>query len=816
MPAVSERITGASVCFVSPDDRILFLHRADGKGWDIPGGHREAGETAEQNALREAREETGGLPYGELALLDRQDGDGVDWTVFRMPVRYAFTPKLSDEHDGSQWSAFGDRPRGMMHETAASLSRGFDQAHDEFVEEDHPRAENGRFGTKSGGSSSGKEDPSKSQETVDLYHGSHEHISEINGSKGSYGGLFASGREDAARSHGNVLHRIRIPVSQVMTQHDMEYEADPKKVRKVLKSNLKIKNEDDFDIAYAAVVEDKGTGDFDSEDISRIFGTPEDEPWEAEIEAQRIRGAIAQSLGYKAVEMRDEHGTSHLVLPGNTIEEMREGNDNAVDSVATRASDCLAFDRASVRTIDKDGRLHVALTHISKANVCPYRGDEIPDPDGALNLDPDRIYMLLRDPEELEKGAPTSNGIQVMSEHIGVSADEPQKMLIAGATGNDARFNAPYLDNSLVVWDADLLRGIEDGSQQQISCSYYYRADMTAGRYEGVSYDGIMRDIVFNHVAIVPVGRAGPDVLVGDSLSSLTGVTTMGKSLSKKAAMAKGALLAILKPKKLAADKALDLDKVLAGVTTKNWLSKKPGIIAAIKPSLAKDADLDDVVQLIDALDKEQPEESDPGEITVDEDPRIEKILSLIRGKVSDEDLQAVTEALKESAAEDEDKEERRKREEEERKTAQAANAAADEPDQTTGAATAHPGGKPEDEKVSKSAMDAAIATERARSAKALREVEAKTIERLRSIASAEEDVHPYVGKLAVAMDSAEDVYKTALETMGVDVAGIHPSAYRAVLMAHPKPGATQKRVANDASMTSSITDAFPNAARLR
>lgn len=615
--AHDERVKGASVCFVAPDGRILFLHRTDGKGWDIPGGHRDDGETAEQNALREAREETGGLPYGELAPLDRQDGDGVEWNVFRMAVRYAFTPKLSDEHDGFQWSVFGNRPDDMMSETEMSLRRGFSGS----AEDGQPRA-------------------------------------------------------------------------------------------------------------------------------------------------------------------------------------------------TERASDCLAFDRASVRTIDKDGRLHVALTHISKANVCPYRGDEIPDPDGTLNLDADRIYMLLRDPEELEKGAPTSNGIQVMSEHVGVSADEPQKMLIAGATGNDARFNAPYLDNSMVVWDADLLRGIEDGSQQQISCSYYYRADMTAGRYEGVNYDGIMRDIVFNHVAIVPVGRAGPDVLVGDSLSSLTGVTTMGKSLSKKAAMAKGALLAILKPKKLAADKALDLDKVLEGVTTKNWLSKKPGIIAAIKPSLAKDADLDDVVQLIDALDKEEPEEADPGEITVDEDPRIEKILSLIRGKVSDEDLQAVTEALKESAAEDED--ERLKHEEEERKAAEARKAAADEPKQTSGAANAQPGGKPEDEKVSKSAMDAAIATERARSAKALREVEAKTIERLRSIASAEEDVRPYVGKLAVAMDSAEDVYKTALETMGVDVAGIHPSAYRAVLMAHPKPGATQKRVANDASMTSSITDAFPNAARLR
>ncbi|MCW4590423.1 DUF2213 domain-containing protein [Gluconacetobacter entanii] len=41
-------------------------------------------------------------------------------------------------------------------------------------------------------------------------------------------------------------------------------------------------------------------------------------------------------------------------------------------------SEILAHDRiGSVRVTDEDGRLFVALTHISKANVCPYRGAEI-------------------------------------------------------------------------------------------------------------------------------------------------------------------------------------------------------------------------------------------------------------------------------------------------------------------------------------------------------------------------------------------------------------------------------------------------------
>src|SRR6185437_4553767 len=37
-----------------------------------------------------------------------------------------------------------------------------------------------------------------------------------------------------------------------------------------------------------------------------------------------------------------------------------------------------AFDRESMRSIDKDGRLHVAKAHISKANICEYFGKEIP------------------------------------------------------------------------------------------------------------------------------------------------------------------------------------------------------------------------------------------------------------------------------------------------------------------------------------------------------------------------------------------------------------------------------------------------------
>ena len=56
--------------------------------------------------------------------------------------------------------------------------------------------------------------------------------------------------------------------------------------------------------------------------------------------------------------------------------------------LVTRQRVAVAFDRGSARSYDAEGRLHVHTTNISKANVCPYIGREIPNSE-ALGLDPD-------------------------------------------------------------------------------------------------------------------------------------------------------------------------------------------------------------------------------------------------------------------------------------------------------------------------------------------------------------------------------------------------------------------------------------------
>ena len=98
----------------------------------------------------------------------------------------------------------------------------------------------------------------------------------------------------------------------------------------------------------------------------------------------------------------------------------------------------MALDRASVRTLDADGRLHIAMSNISKATVNPYYGREIPDYE-RLKLDGERIYYMLRDPDELARAAPTFNNLPILSKHMPVNSEAPAQELIIGSTGTSAR-----------------------------------------------------------------------------------------------------------------------------------------------------------------------------------------------------------------------------------------------------------------------------------------------------------------------------------------------------------------------------------------
>lgn len=183
----------------------------------------------------------------------------------------------------------------------------------------------------------------------------------------------------------------------------------------------------------------------------------------------------------------------------------------------------LANDKDSVRQADADGRLHVAETNISKAVVNPYRGDEIPDFE-KLGLDPNRVYKLYRHPDELKKAAKSFQRLPLLKQHEPTSAVDHPKDLVVGATGSNVQFKDPYLVADLAIWPQDDIEKVLADVKRELSSSYHYKADMTPGRTpSGESFDGVMREISGNHVALVHEGRAGPDVLVADGVNGFEG-----------------------------------------------------------------------------------------------------------------------------------------------------------------------------------------------------------------------------------------------------------------------------------------------------
>lgn len=95
----------AGILFLSPAKEVLLMRRAgkDHHGeWALPAGGIEKGETAEQAARRETREEAGYDHEGGLSPFMHSQRDGVDFTTF-LAHSGRFKPKLNEEHDEAVW-----------------------------------------------------------------------------------------------------------------------------------------------------------------------------------------------------------------------------------------------------------------------------------------------------------------------------------------------------------------------------------------------------------------------------------------------------------------------------------------------------------------------------------------------------------------------------------------------------------------------------------------------------------------------------------------------------------------------------------------
>jgi uncharacterized protein len=140
--------------------------------------------------------------------------------------------------------------------------------------------------------------------------------------------------------------------------------------------------------------------------------------------------------------------------------------------------------------------------HLTRTGVLEYR-----NPDGSVRRE-------LRIPSEVFDSASlaTLEDAPVTNEHQGMVTAEDYHSKAAGHVSGSPRADGGRISANLVIQDATLIADIDVGSKREVSCGYHCKLDHSPGTYEGAPYDCIQREIRYNHVAIVPRGRAGSDV----------------------------------------------------------------------------------------------------------------------------------------------------------------------------------------------------------------------------------------------------------------------------------------------------------------
>ena len=86
--------------------------------------------------------------------------------------------------------------------------------------------------------------------------------------------------------------------------------------------------------------------------------------------------------------------------------------------------------------------------------------------------------------------------------------------LQVGSVGSDVTGDSYRVYVTLSATKQDAISAIRAGTNRGLSCGYNCDIEWTSGTWLGMPYDCIQRNIRYNHVALVPAGRAGDDAQI--------------------------------------------------------------------------------------------------------------------------------------------------------------------------------------------------------------------------------------------------------------------------------------------------------------
>lgn len=176
------------------------------------------------------------------------------------------------------------------------------------------------------------------------------------------------------------------------------------------------------------------------------------------------------------------------------------------------------YDRYEIKAKRADNGHIYDTPVITRTGIFLYR-----NPDGTSRRE-------LRLPEEVFRADSLASlrGIPVTDGHVGTAGANNAHANI-GTVLDAGRQDGGNLIADIVIHNPAAV----DAGNKDLSCGYVCDLDETAGEWQGQPYDAVQRNIVYNHLAVVPKGRAGNARLNLDAADFTDPQPEKGKPMKK-------------------------------------------------------------------------------------------------------------------------------------------------------------------------------------------------------------------------------------------------------------------------------------------
>ena len=120
----------------------------------------------------------------------------------------------------------------------------------------------------------------------------------------------------------------------------------------------------------------------------------------------------------------------------------------------------------------------------------------------------------LRPPDEVfnNESLKSLAGVPITNDHPPVFLDSKNTgKFQVGFTGDSPEQHNDFVRVGTTITDKETIENIMSDNKRELSCGYNCELHFESGTYDGEEYDAIQRNIEYNHLSIVDMGRAGPD-----------------------------------------------------------------------------------------------------------------------------------------------------------------------------------------------------------------------------------------------------------------------------------------------------------------